>query len=278
VSDEHDDHDPEATRASKGLQGLPLLEWGTGPSDRCLVGGYPDLERLLRGWWSRPGDRSLRLWSRRDDLLLVAQHDGLCALQFLRSDGQYGTSAGDPARTDELEASDLDGTTRTLRGSDFVPLTEALPLILRFVADGDVPDTDAWNPMFSGPFFELSLQVGTGPVRVDAPSDPWSTSLAPLFGSRPAASVPPWAVVFVRICKEQELIALTSDADPHAVAASVAGVVEALAQSPLTPLQIAEHVADAMTDIAGIDEVFASAIQTSDALHQALSETAPPTP
>ena len=259
--------------------GEPLLIWGAYNDDALRVRSHDDLVvalEILRVY-ARDKPRVVRLWSTRDDQLMAAMLGEACAIYVIESLDGYGTSAGDPARTDSFEVLDHDGKLLVVPWSDCVTWPVACRALLRFAAhgelgpevvvDGRIPsqllmlgevDREAIRAMRAEPASEprRSSLPRLVPSAVPDAIDPLSDRTTPVM--RVAIDFLAWAQRLLDSLRGQALIELAPAPGVDEIAYQISGHLEAHGEEAEHALETAEWLANEISAIRGVARLFAT--------------------
>jgi hypothetical protein len=134
-------HDIEAdqldtnTRTSRGEA---LIVWGEYDEDALRVRSLFDLGIVLDALHaiSEHEPCALRMWSVTDDQAFAVINGQECAIFVVASNDGYGTSVGDPTRSDQFDIFDHDAGAMTVFGRDCIPWRIARLALIQFAEDG----------------------------------------------------------------------------------------------------------------------------------------------
>ncbi|MEO6774312.1 MAG: hypothetical protein ABI467_15050 [Kofleriaceae bacterium] len=131
------------TDAGRVARGEPLLVWGEYDEDALRIRTLGDLALALDTLHAIGNQmpHALRLWNAHDDQVVCVLNGLDCAFYVITSHHGYGTSVGDPTRTETFELVDHDLGTISLRWSDFVPWRAGKPALMHFAEFGVLGDT-----------------------------------------------------------------------------------------------------------------------------------------
>ena len=123
------------TRTSRGEA---LIVWGEDDDDALRVRSMFDLGIVLDALHAIAAFQptTLRMWSVSDDQALAVIDGNECAIFVVVSNEGYGTSVGDPTRSDEFELVDHDAGAMTIYGRDCIPWRVARLALIQFAEDG----------------------------------------------------------------------------------------------------------------------------------------------
>ncbi|MDB4953775.1 MAG: hypothetical protein JWO36_1344 [Myxococcales bacterium] len=123
------------TRTSRGEA---LIVWGEYDEDALRVRSLFDLGIVLDALHSMAQLEpcTLRMWSVTDDQALVVINGDECAIFVVASGDGYGTSIGDPTRSDQFDIVDHDAGAMTVFGRDCIPWRVGRLALIQFAEDG----------------------------------------------------------------------------------------------------------------------------------------------
>jgi hypothetical protein len=127
------------TRTSRGEA---LVVWGEYDEDALRGRSLFDLGIVLDGLHSiaEVEPCALRLWSISDDQAFAVINGNDCAIYVVASSDGYGTSVGDPTRSDEFPIVDHDAGAMTVGGRDCIPWRIARLALIQFADSGKLGD------------------------------------------------------------------------------------------------------------------------------------------
>jgi hypothetical protein len=241
---------------SRVTRGEPLLVWGEYDEDALRVRSRSDLAVALDALYSIGAVEPLlaRLWSTSDDQV-VAVFNGLdVALYIVGSQHGYGTSVGDPTRSDAFDLLDHDVGAISIPWAHCIPWRLARPALLRFAEYGDLGDAillDGSIPsglLMLGDFDRSSeLETRRTPVQ-----DPAATSLP---RKAPAGA---WAERLLRSLVELHLIEIDTSVQDR-ITAHFAMLLQAYGDDAQDSPEAAQKLTKELERIRGVGALFATA-------------------
>jgi len=248
--------DAEREDTARAAKGDPLLVWGEYATDALRVRTERELGLALDALYAAAAQpdaaQSLRLWSRLDDQLFAVIYGEQCAIYVVQtSEGDYGTSAGDPTRTEAFEIVDHDVGTLTIPWSDCVPWPTARAGLLTFAETGHLGlELDYRMPsallILGDTTREAELANRGQPF-----ADPAQTSLVRI---NPYTR---WARRLIDSLRSLELVELL-DVVVDNVTLQIAATLAAHGDEAVDSLRMAERVGKEIAAIRGVDRLFAT--------------------
>jgi hypothetical protein len=242
--------------SSRVTRGEPLLVWGEYDEDALRVRALSDLAVAIDALYSIGAVEPLlaRLWSVADDQV-VAVFNGLdVALYVVGSQHGYGTSVGDPTRTDAFDLVDHDVGQISIAWAHCIPWRLARPALLRFAEQGDLGDEimlDGSIPsalLMLGDFDRASeLETRRTPVL-----DPALTSLP---RKAPCGS---WAERLIRSLVELHLIEIDTSIQDR-ITANLAMLLQKYGEDAQDAPEPAQRLTKELEKIRGVGALFATA-------------------
>jgi hypothetical protein len=237
-------------------RGEPLLVWGEYDDDALRIRTLGDLAAaldVLAGMGS-VFPCAIRLWSIGDDQLICALNGPWAALYVLVSHNHgYGTSVGDPTRSESFELVDHDAGALTVAWADCVPWHVARPALLKFaehgvLGDGVILDGRIPSQLLMLGDYDRAAELET---RRPPPVDPARSSLPE---KSPHGA---WAHRLLRSLVELQLIEI----DTSIETAIIARIAILLAQAGLDVLDssdAAQQLAKNIERVRGVGALFAT--------------------
>jgi hypothetical protein len=241
---------------SRVTRGEPLLVWGEYDEDALRVRSRSDLAVALDALYSIGAVEPLlaRLWSTSDDQV-VAVFNGLdVALYVVGSQHGYGTSVGDPTRSDAFELVDHDVGQISIPWAHCIQWRLARPALLRFAEYGDLGDAIMLDGSIPSGLLVLGdversseLETRRTPVQ-----DPAATSLP---RKAPAGA---WAERLLRSLVELHLIEIDTSVQDR-ITAYLAMLLQAHGDDAQDSPEAAHKVTKELERIRGVGALFATA-------------------
>jgi hypothetical protein len=134
--------DADQVDGTRVARGEPLLVWGEYDDDALRIRTLGDLALALDALHAIGAQfpLAIRLWNASDDQIVCVMNGIDCAMYVVASTHGYGTTVGDPTRTEMFEITDHDIGALSVRWADFVPWRVGKPSLLRFVEHGVLGD------------------------------------------------------------------------------------------------------------------------------------------
>lgn len=240
------------TRISKGE---PLLVWGEYDEDALRIRTLGDLGLTLDALQAVSSQLPLaiRLWTAHDDQVVCVLNGPDTALYVVASEHGYGTTVGDPTRTESFELQDHDMGTITVRWADFVPWRVARPAIIHFAEHGQLGDDVILDGTIPSQFlmlgdFDREAELET---RRPPPVEPAKSSLAD------KAPQGMWARRLIASLVERQLIEL-DDSILHAIVARVALLLVQHGPDAQESAETATLLAKEISRVRGVGALFAT--------------------
>jgi hypothetical protein len=237
-------------------RGEPLLVWGEYDDDALRVRTLGDLATALDALQAVGTvlPCMIRLWSAGDDQLACVLNGNWAAVYVVASHGHgYGTSVGDPTRTDSFSIEDHDAGVFEVAWADCLPWRVARPALLRFAEHGELGE----GVILEGRIPSQLLMLGDYDraaeleTRRPPPVDPARSSLP---GKSPHGA---WAYRLLRALVDRQLI----EVDHSIENAIVARFAMLLAQAGLDVLDssdAAQQLAKSIERVRGVGALFAT--------------------
>lgn len=266
------DADREVVATTPAAVGDPLLVWGEFAEDALSIRSQRELGVALDALHAAgevpDSPQTLRLWSKKDDQLFAVIYGDQCAIYVVESEASgYGTSAGDPTRTEAFELSDGDVGALTVPWSDCVPFEAARIALMRFAETGELPGItlDGRIPVTILPLADCNreAELTSRPAPV---MDPGRSSLMRI---NPYAM---WARRVLDTLRAMELIELLDTAYDR-VLVELAPLLHHHGEKALVSPRTADRIANELGALRGVDRMFA----TGSDLQTALRRTKDPT-
>jgi hypothetical protein len=260
--------DADRERAqSRTAKGEALLVWGEFADDALAIRTQRELGVALDALHATAeapdSPQTLRLWSTKDDQLLAVIYGDQCAIYVIEAAAGYGTSAGDPTRTESFELTDQDAGPLTIPWSDCVPWDVARAALLRFADTGELGTEltlDGRIPVtllgLADSNREAELETRPKPVM-----DPARTSLMRI---NPYAT---WARRLLDSLRQMELVELL-DSNYDRVVVELAPLLHAHAEKAIVSPRSAGRIANELGAIRGVDRMFATGSDVQTALRR----------
>lgn len=257
------DADREVVAAAPAAKGDPLLVWGEFAEDALAIRSPRELGVALDALHAAgevpDSPQTLRLWSPKDDQLFAVIYGDQCAIYVIESAAGYGTSAGDPTRTESFELVDGDVGALTVPWSDCVPFDAARVALLHFAETGELPGItlDGRIPVTILPLADCDreAELATRPPPV---MDPARSSLMRI---NPYAM---WARRLLDSLRSMELIELLDTAYDR-VLVELAPLLHHHGEKAQVSPRTADRIANELGAVRGVDRMFATGgdIQTA---------------
>jgi hypothetical protein len=241
---------------SRVMRGEPLLVWGEYDEDALRVRSLSDLGVALDALYSIGAIEPIaaRLWSTSDDQV-VAVFNGLdVALYIVGSQHGYGTSVGDPTRSDAFDLVDHDIGQISIPWAHCIPWRLARPALLRFAEYGDLGDEILLDGSIPSALlmlgdFDRSSELETR--RTPLP-DPAATSLP---RKAPCGS---WAERLLGSLVELHLIEIDTSIQ-DGITAKLAMLLQAYGEDAQDSPEPAQKLTKELEKIRGVGALFATA-------------------
>jgi hypothetical protein len=242
----------ETTRSARGE---PLLVWGEYDQDALRIRTLGDLVVALDALHAigTQVPLAIRLWTATDHQVVSVLNGPDCALYVVSSEHGYGTSVGDPTRTETFDLLDHDIGTVTVRWADFVPWRVARPALLRFAERGELGDEVILDGTIPSQLlmlgdFDRAAELET---RRTPPVEPARSSLAD------KAPQGMWARRLVESLLERQLIEL-DDSILQAIIARIAMLLVQHGQDAQDSGEVAAQLVKEIERVRGIGALFAT--------------------
>jgi hypothetical protein len=256
----------------KGAKGDPLLVWGEFGDDALAIRSQRELgvalDALHAAAEAPDSPQSLRMWSNKDDQLFAVIYGDQCAIYVIESELGYGTSAGDPTRTETFDLVNQDIGALTVPWSDCVPWDAGRTALTRFAETGELGPGITLDGRIPVTLLSLgdcdrAAELATRPAPV---MDPARTSLMRV---NPYAT---WARRLIDSLRSMELIELL-DTNLDRVLVELAPLLHHHAEKAQVSPRTADRIANELGAIRGVDRMFA----TGSDIQTALRRTKDPT-
>ena len=236
-------------------RGEALLVWGEYDDDALRIRTLGDLALALDTLQaiSVQFPLAIRLWNTSDDQVVCVLNGLDCAMYVVGSQHGYGTTVGDPTRTEMFELTDHDIGAMSVRWADFVPWRTGRPALLRFVEYGDLGD----NVILDGTIPSQLLMLGDFDRGAELESrrtpsvEPVKSSLAD------KAPQGMWARRLVASLVDRQLIEL-DDSILKAIIARVALLLVQHGQNAQDSTDVATQLAKEISRVRGVGALFAT--------------------
>lgn len=261
------DADREDLVGRTAVRGEALIVWGEFADDALRVRTQHELAVALDALHAAAeqpdAPQTLRVWSTTDDQLFAVIYGDQCALYVVESKEGYGTSAGDPTRTEAFELVDQDAGALTVPWSDCVPWELARAALLRFAEAGELgPDITLDGRI---PVALLHLgdcdRAAELATRPEPAADPARTSLMRIS---PFAR---WGRRLIDSLRTLGLIELLDTAQDR-VLVELAPLLHAQGEKALVSPRSADRLAGELGAIRGVDRLFANGSDLQTALRR----------
>lgn len=236
-------------------RGEPLLVWGEYDDDALRVRTLGDLATALDALAAIGGVMPclIRLWSVADDQLICALDGPWAAVYVVASTHGYGTSVGDPTRTDAFEIVDHDAGALSIAWSDCLPWRIVRPALLKFaeqgtLGDGVILDGRIPSQLLMLGDYDRAAELET---RRPPPVDPARSSLPE------KAPQGAWARRLLRSLTEIQLIEIDTSIE-DAIIARLAMLLVQAGFEPLDSPDAAQQLAKKIERIRGVGALFAT--------------------
>jgi len=240
---------------SRIARGEPLLVWGEYDEDALRIRTLGDLALALDALQAIGNDMpmAIRLWTAHDDQVVCVLNGLDCALYVITSHHGYGTSVGDPTRTEEFEIADHDMGTITVRWADFVPWRVGKPALMHFAEHGVLGEAVILDGTIPSQFlmlgdFDREAELES---RRPPPVEPAKSSLAD------KAPQGMWARRLVASLVERQLIEL-DDAILQAINARIALLLVQHGHDAQESVETATRLAKEIERVRGVGALFAT--------------------
>jgi hypothetical protein len=243
--------------AQRTQRGDALIVWGEYADDGMRVRTQRELAIALDALHAAAAEpdaaKSLRLWSTADDQLFAVIYGEQCAIYVVQYRDGYGTSAGDPTRTETFAITDHDAGMLVVPWADCVPWPVARSALLGFAETGELGDEVGLDGRIPGALLILgdTTRESELATRGTPNADPARTSLLRV---NPFAR---WARRLIDALRGLELIELL-DLRLDAVTLSLAAILAAHGEDALDSLRIAERLTNEIGAAKGVDRMFAT--------------------
>jgi hypothetical protein len=260
------DADREAV-VVRGAKGEALLVWGEFADDALAIRTQRELgvalDALHAAAEAPDSPQTVRMWSTKDDQLFAVIYGDQCAIYVVESTAGYGTSAGDPTRTEAFELTNQDVGTLTVPWSDCVPWDAARAALMRFADTGELGadiTVDGRIPvsLLSLSDLDREAELETRPAPA---MDPARTSLMRI---NPYAT---WARRLLDALRSMELIELLDSAYDR-VLVELAPLLHHHAEKAFVSPRTADRIASELGAIRGVDRMFATGSDLQTALRR----------
>jgi len=259
---------------SRVTRGEPLLVWGEYDEDALRVRSLSDLAVALDALYSIGAIEPLlaRLWSTSDDQVVAAFNGLDVALYVVGSQHGYGTSVGDPTRSDAFELVDHDVGAISIPWAHCIPWRLARPALLRFAEYGDLGDAILLDGSIPSGLlmlgdFERSSELETRRTPV---LDPAATSLP---RKAPAGS---WAERLLGSLVELHLIEIDTSVQDR-ITAHFAMLLQAYGDDAQDSPEAAQKLTKELERIRGVGALFATGGDLQIALRRTQDPPTQPT-
>jgi hypothetical protein len=243
--------------AQRAARGEALIVWGEYAEDAMRIRTPHDLGVALDALHAiaeQPDmPQSFRLWSTADDQLFAVIYGEQAAIYIVEAKEGYGTSAGDPTRTETFEVTDHDVGKMVVLWSDCVSWQIARPALVRFAEHGDLGTGITLDGRIPGPLLILgdTTREAELATRGPPPGDPARTSLIRI---NPYAR---WARRLIDALRKLELIELLDNA-VDGVTITLAELLGKRGEKALDSNRTVERLAREIGAIRGVDRMFAT--------------------
>jgi hypothetical protein len=261
--------------------GEPLLVWGEYIDDALAIRDdeqfYVAIDGLQVASFDAP--RMLRVWSAMDDQCVAVVKGDACALYVVESVDGYGTSTGDPTRTESFEMMDHEGKPMNVPWSDCIPWGIARMALAHFMRHGELGQMVA----LEGRIPSLLLMMGdidrkaALATRGDAPSEIKRTSLPRMSTPIPAEIIATdelttpveveaplkmeelsaWARRLIEVLYTRELIEI-GNSNLDEITYQLGGLLQAHGTEAQDSIDTAEWLANEIGAVRGISKLFAT--------------------
>jgi hypothetical protein len=236
-------------------RGEALLVWGEYDNDALRVRTLGDLALALDALQTIGNVLPclIRLWSVADDQVVCALNGPWAALYVVASTHGYGTSVGDPTRTDAFEIVDHDVERLEVAWADCLPWRVVRPALLRFAEHGTLGD----NVILEGRIPSQLIMLGDYDrgaeleTRRSPPVDPASSSLP----DKTPYSV--WAQRLLRTLVDLQLIELDLSIE-DAITGRVAMLLTQTGHDAQDSVESAQQLAKNIERVRGVGALFAT--------------------
>lgn len=241
---------------SRVTRGEPLLVWGEYDEDALRVRSLGDLAVAIDALYAIGAIEPVlaRLWSTADDQVVAVFNGGDVALHIVASHHGYGTSIGDPTRTDAFELEDHDVGPIAIAWAHCVPWRLARPALLRFAEYGDLGEDIMLDGSIPSALlvlgdFDRSSELETRRTPV---ADPSLTSLP---RKAPCGS---WAERLLGGLIELHLIEVDTSVQDR-ITAKLAMLLQAFGDEAQDSPEVAHALTRELERIRGVGALFATA-------------------
>jgi hypothetical protein len=260
-------------------QGEPLLWWGEYREDALQITSTDQYLAAVDSLQTASYDaaRMLRVWTAFEDQCVAVIKGDACALYVIESVDGYGSSLGDPARTDAFEVIDHDGKPLSVPWSDCISWGIARPALMSFLQTGDlgiplegrIPssllmmgdiDRKAAIAMRGAPPTELkrsSLPRMSTPIPVEVMTVDEKTTPVELDTPMTPERLAAWAKRLIEVLFSRSLIELGTG-NLEEITYQLGGLLQAHAAEAEHSLDTAEWLANEIGAIRGIAKLFAT--------------------
>jgi hypothetical protein len=258
---------PEGTAGGPVPHGEALLVWGEFGDDALRVRSPRELgvalDALKAAAEVPDAPQSFRLWSTSDDQLFAVVYGDQCAIYVVEGRDGYGTSSGDPTRTEAFGLVDQDAGSITIPWSDCVPWTAAKSALLRFADEGVLGPDVALDGRITPALLHLGEldRAAELETRPEPAADPARTSLMRI---NPFAT---WARRLVEHLRNMGLVELLDTALDRVIV-DVAPLLHAHGEVALVSPRTAERVANEIGALRGVDQMYANGGDVQTALRR----------
>jgi hypothetical protein len=248
--------DAEVVDSGKRIaRGEPLLVWGEYDDDALRIRTLGDLSLALDTLQAIGNQMPLaiRLWTAHDDQIVCVLNGLDCAFYVITSHHGYGTSVGDPTRTEMFELTDHDMGAIAVRWADFVPWRVGKPALMHFAEHGELGD----DVILDGTIPSQLLVLGDYDREAELesrrppPVEPAKSSLAD------KAPQGMWARRLVASLVERQLIEI-DDAILQAINARVALLLVQHGHDAQDSVETAAQLAREIERVRGVGALFAT--------------------
>lgn len=256
-----------ADPTARGAHGEPLLVWGEFGDDALRVRSARELgvalDALKAAAEAPDSPRSLRMWSTTDDQVLAVIYGDQAAIYLVEGRDGYGTSTGDPTRTESFEIVDDDAGALVVPWADCVPWAAARAALLQFADDGTLGteiNLEGRIPVGLLHLGEIdrAAELETRPAPH---ADPGRTSLM---------RINPFATWSRRLIEGMRTIGLIEILDTaiDRVIVDVAPLLHAHGEVALVSPRTADRLASEIGALRGVDQMFANGGDLQTALRR----------
>jgi len=245
--------------------GEPLLVWGEYDGDALRVRDDRDLAVALDAIHAISMIAEpvvLRVWSPADDQVVAVVNGDACALYVVESPHGYGTSVGDPARTETFEVVDRHAGRLTIAWRDCVSWSVARAALIEFAYGGRL----GANVSVEGAIPSQLLSLAE--IDRDAELASRSPATDPALTSLPAKSpCGAWAERLLAGLLDLHLIEIDR-ANVETITARVAILLQQTGADAQDAIESARKLAGEIKNVSGVAAVFATPADLQIALRR----------